>query len=118
MLEIVEQIADIVDGFAVILLVGGVLFAFSRCVLSLLRKPGNRPTTIRQLRIDMGQVILLALEILIVSDILHSIAHRTLQDLGMLAIIVAIRFALSFMLEREIEHLKREEDALKDREEA
>ncbi len=109
MMHVIEQIADLVDCFVVVLLVGGMIYAFGRAITMLVKKSKAPPIIIRNLRIGLGQVILLSLEILIVSDILHSIVHRTLQELGMLAMIVAIRFALSFMLEREIEHLRNEE---------
>ena len=54
---------------------------------------------------NLGQLILLALEVLIVSDILHSIAHRSLEDLGVLAVIVVIRILLAYFLDREMERL-------------
>ncbi|AVL53600.1 DUF1622 domain-containing protein [Roseobacter denitrificans] len=56
-------------------------------------------------RINLGQLILLALEILIVSDILHSIAHRTLEDLIVLGAIVVIRILLAYFLDRELSRL-------------
>ena len=47
-----------------------------------------------------------ALEVLIVSDLLHSIVARTLEEMVILAITVLTRIALSFILARELEELK------------
>ncbi len=58
-----------------------------------------------KLRLNLGQLILLALEVLIVSDILHSIAHRSLEDLGVLGAVVLIRILLAFFLDRELDRL-------------
>jgi uncharacterized membrane protein len=55
------------------------------------------------LRADLGRAILLGLELLVVADIIGTVAiEPTLQNLGVLAVIVAIRTALSFTLELEV----------------
>ena len=55
-------------------------------------------------RANLGRAILLSLEILIIADIIHTIAvEPTLENLGVLALIVAIRTFLSFALEVEID---------------
>jgi uncharacterized membrane protein len=55
-------------------------------------------------RANLGRAILLSLEILIIADIIHTIAvEPTLENLGVLAVIVAIRTFLSFSLEIEID---------------
>ncbi|QDU41210.1 hypothetical protein Mal4_55750 [Maioricimonas rarisocia] len=111
MLEVVEAIANAIDGLVVIMLVLGMLLSFARALQSLLAR--QRLTgTVRQLRVDLGQVLLLSLEVLIVSDILHSIVKRTLEEVGILAVVVIIRIALSYFLDREIEHLQAERDHL------
>ncbi len=62
-----------------------------------------------KVRIQLGAHILLGLELLISSDLLHSLASRSLEDLMVVAVIVVIRVALAFFLDREIRHLKEEE---------
>ena len=106
MSETIESIAEIIDGAVVVLLILGTLMAFSRALASTLASRGITDRVLRQLRIDLGQSLLLSLEVLIVSDILHSIGKRTLEELSMLAIIVAIRIALAFFLDRELEGLR------------
>jgi uncharacterized membrane protein len=55
------------------------------------------------LRADLGRGILLGLEFLVIADIIGTVAiEPTLQNLGVLAVIVAIRTVLSFALELEV----------------
>jgi uncharacterized membrane protein len=60
------------------------------------------------IRCQLGTYILLALELMIVADVIHSIVSRTWESLAILAGIVAIRTALSFFLGREIETVDRD----------
>jgi uncharacterized membrane protein len=55
------------------------------------------------IRCQLGTYILLALELMIVADIIRSIISRTWESVAMLAGIVAIRTAVSFFLGKEIE---------------
>ena len=99
-----EFIADIVDVGVIVLLAGGLCFLLVQCFE--LHRRGEKPQAIfLKLRLNLGQLILLALEVLIVSDILHSIAHRSLEDLGVLGAIVLIRILLAFFLDRELDRL-------------
>ena len=55
------------------------------------------------LRADLGRAILLGLELLVIADIIGTVAiEPTLKNLGVLAVIVAIRTFLSFALELEV----------------
>ncbi len=55
------------------------------------------------LRADLGRAILLGLELLVIADIIGTVAiEPTLQNLGVLAVIVVIRTFLSFTLELEV----------------
>ncbi len=55
------------------------------------------------LRADLGRAILLGLELLVIADIIGTVAiEPTLQNLGVLAVIVVIRTMLSFALELEV----------------
>ena len=55
------------------------------------------------LRADLGRAILLGLELLVIADIIGTVAIKpTLQNLGVLGVIVAIRTFLSFALELEV----------------
>lgn len=55
------------------------------------------------LRADLARAILLGLELLVIADIIRTVAiEPTLQNLAVLAVIVAIRTLLSFTLELEV----------------
>jgi uncharacterized membrane protein len=86
-------------GVAVLML--GALFAGCRFGVDLLRRGGDQAYS--RARTNLGRSILLGLEILIVADIIWTVAVRpTLDDLYVLVLIVFIRTFLSFALEVEI----------------
>ncbi len=87
---------------ALIMVVGGavVMLRYVRSVLS------NRPDRqdYHRLRSDLGRVILLGLEVLIVADIVRTIiVEPSLESVGALGAIVLIRTILSFSLDIEID---------------
>jgi uncharacterized membrane protein len=84
-----------------VLLVGAVLAggAFTKR----LRRGGAFPAAYDALRADLGRAILLALELLVIADIIGTLVlEPTLPALGILAAIVAIRTFLSFALELDV----------------
>ena len=85
----------------VVLLLGALLAAaaFSRR----LARHATFQDAYHGLRADLGRAILLGLELLVIADIIGTVAiEPTLQNLGVLAVIVAIRTLLSFALELEV----------------
>lgn len=60
-------------------------------------------------RRDLGRYILSGLEVLIVSDIIHTAVSMQLADLVFLGLLVIIRSAISYFLGREIEQIDRAE---------
>ena len=101
-----QLISDVAKGIeavgAGIMVVGGLL-ALGRYALSMLQ-PGASRDRYRVLRRQLGQAILLGLEVLIVGDIVRTIiVDPTLRSVGVLGMIVVIRIALSFSLEVEID---------------
>ena len=85
----------------------------SRAVAAQLGDPRER---YRRLRRQLGQAVLLGLEVLIVGDIIRTIiVDPTLMSVGVLGMIVAIRIVLSFSLEVEINrHVAVEPAALRE----
>jgi uncharacterized membrane protein len=84
-----------------VLLVGALLAggAFARR----LRRGGAFPAAYDALRADLGRAILLALELLVIADIIGTLVlEPTLSALAVLAVIVAIRTFLSFALELDV----------------
>ena len=65
----------------------------------------------RDVRCFLGNYILLSLEFMIVSDLIHSFLNPDLESLTELGILVAIRTAISFFLGREMEMVAAESKA-------
>ena len=61
---------------------------------------------IREMRLRLGSYILLALEFIIISDIIMTGISRNVDDLLALGLLVIIRIALSFFLGRELNEVK------------
>ncbi len=94
---------------ALILIFGAVRFTML-IAGELLARGGNPESGIfRHARVSLGGYILAALEFLIVADILFTILRRTLDELYILALLTAIRTALSWFLTRELRELRKDE---------
>ena len=86
----------------VLILIAGALVACVACGLRLVRGTGFEDAY-HLLRADLGRAILLGLEFLVIADIIGTVAvEPTLHNLGVLAVIIAIRTLLSFALELEV----------------
>ncbi len=85
----------------VVLVVGAVL----ACAAFFVRvgRGAGLSAAYHELRADLGRAILLGLEFLVIADIIGTVAvEPTLHNLGVLAVIIAIRTLLSFALELEV----------------
>jgi uncharacterized membrane protein len=92
----------VIELVGVVLLVAGALLSSAVFVLRMLRGVAFAEAY-HQLRADLGRAILLGLEFLVIADIIGTVAiEPTLQNLGVLAVIVTIRTLLSFALELEV----------------
>jgi uncharacterized membrane protein len=93
------QIGELVGVFV---LIAGAAFACAAFVVRMARRV-TFEDAYQKLRADLGRAILLGLEFLVIADIIGTVAvEPTLQNLGVLAVIVAIRTLLSFALEVEV----------------
>ncbi len=93
----------VTEMLAVLVLLGGITRAFVAGVRS--GHPAiDARTRFRAVRRRLGHSLLLALELLVVADILRTIAiEMTLRSLGILGALVVIRTFVSFAVEVEIE---------------
>ena len=106
-LELAAQIIDII-GIA-ILMIAAVRFLVRYVMLEVARVRGlDCVYRIRDLRLQLGSYILLALEFMIVSDVIHSALSRTMEEFLMLGLLVLIRTALSFFLGLELKEARGE----------
>ncbi len=105
-----EFAADIVDLIGIaILLIAAVRFLFHYAALEVARVRGLECVfQIRDLRLRLGSYILLALEFLIISDVIDSALSRTLDDFLILGVLVLIRSALSFFLSYDLKETRDE----------
>jgi uncharacterized membrane protein len=99
--DAISHVVDVVEGVGAAVMVLGALGAF---VLYTRRVRGDGERAYQQLRQDVGRVILLGLEVLIIADIIQTIVvEPSLDSVAVLGSIVVIRIVLSFSLEVEID---------------
>jgi uncharacterized membrane protein len=101
--DVISEVVKVVEsvGAAIMVLGGGA--ALVAAVPRMLRG-GSRQASYEILRRDLGQAILLGLEVLIVADIIRTIlVDATVTSVIVLGAIVLIRILLSFALDVEIE---------------
>jgi uncharacterized membrane protein len=98
--EVIARIGEGVDGAGVAVIVIGALFNACAAAVNLAQHEAG---VYRRFRQQLGQTILLGLELLVAGDIIRTVASKpTLISVAILASIVAIRTLLSFSLEVEL----------------
>jgi uncharacterized membrane protein len=101
--ETMEQVARGVEVIGIVTLVVGLVIALTRAGGVLLGSQGAEQAY-RVVRTVFGRSILLGLEFLVAADIIRTVAvEPSLENVGVLALIVLIRTFLSFSLEVEID---------------
>lgn len=101
--EVMEVTAQSFEAFGAAVLVLGLLWSLGLAVL-VWRRSRQGQEAYRVLRSAFGGVLLLGLEILVAADLIKTVAvATTIENVGVLGLIVLIRTFLSFSLEVEIE---------------
>lgn len=96
-----DLIGTAVDGVGVLVIVGGIVLASARMFWREAPDGETRFTVYRQ---DVGRAILLGLEFLVAGDIIRTVVVApTMDNVLVLAVIVAIRTFLSMSLQVELE---------------
>jgi uncharacterized membrane protein len=99
--DAISHVVDVVEGVGAAIMVVG---AVGAAVLYARQVGRGTERAYQQLRENLGRVILLGLEVLIVADIVRTIVVQpSLESVAVLGIIVVIRILLSFSLEVEID---------------
>lgn len=93
-----------------IMLVGMVRFLIGFLRAETGRDSRDRVRGINTERMELGRYILSALEVFIVSDIIHTVISLSLESLLFLGLLVLIRSAISYFLDREIAEIRRHLD--------
>ncbi len=104
-----EWVSDGLDILAiVIMLIGTARFVVGFAAAELARDRVERVRGLDFIRMQLGRYILAALELLIVSDIIHTALSLAFKDLLFLGLLVLIRSLISFFLDREIRDIRAE----------
>lgn len=100
-IQLFEFAGTLLEIAGVLAILAGALIATSLYVKS--AKAGGGEQAFAAYRADLGKGILLGLEFLVAADIVETVAvDPSWENVGTLAVIVAIRTFLSFTLEMEI----------------
>jgi uncharacterized membrane protein len=100
--ETMEQVARGVEVIGIATLVLGLVVALAQAARILIE--GRPEEAYRVVRTVFGRSILLGLEFLVAADIIRTVAvEPSLENVGVLGLIVLIRTFLSFSLEVEID---------------
>lgn len=91
-----------------IMLIGALRFTLGFAAAEFRRDAKERVEGIDLHRMELGRYILAALELLIVSDIIHTALSLELSDLLFLGLLVLIRSVISFFLDREMRDIREE----------
>jgi uncharacterized membrane protein len=108
---VLETMASVVELFAIVILLNGLLRFTRAYVVAELRwrDPEASAARLNGGRVDLSRYILAGLEVFIVSDIVRTVLSPTLEALAVLGALVAIRSAISFFLEREMREIAAQE---------
>lgn len=101
--EILEKIVIVVKSISVAVLIFGLISYLKDIAIVVFMKKSDE---IKIIKNKLGVIVLLGLEILIIADIVETIINPSFKDIALLAAIVAIRTAISYFLNKEIENTK------------
>lgn len=95
--------------FGILVIVTGVLFALTRYINFLYRRQMfTDGANINDIRMHLGRTLILGLEFIVAADLIGSTTTPDYYQVGLLAIIVAIRTLLTFSINRELIMLNKE----------
>ena len=101
-LRYLEQAGVAINLFAVAVIIAGFALAAARYTFGF-RKVDLDPN-FQQFKIQLGHALILGLELLVLADVIETITVTpTFQSLGVLAVLVVVRTAVSWTLTLEIE---------------
>jgi uncharacterized membrane protein len=100
--EIASLLALIVEGAAIMVVTFGALQALLR-VAGLVLRAGFPSSAVKPIWLGFAAWIVLSLEFALAADIIRTAIAPTWQDIGQLAAIAAIRTALNYYLEKDID---------------
>jgi uncharacterized membrane protein len=109
LVEALDWAAAAIDMASIaILLIGAGRFLAGWFGSEVARNPLDRVQRGNRARIELGRYILAALELFIVSDLIHVALSLKFSDLLFLGLLVVIRSITSFFLDRELAQLEKD----------
>lgn len=111
--EVLNYLPEIINLIGmVILLIGFVRSGLHYFKMELFRiqKKGDKFKMMGAIRSEMGLYILLALDFIIIADILNSMIYNDINSLITLAAIVLIRTFIGYFLEKEVKEIHTEQE--------
>lgn len=105
--EIFEYLADGIDIIGITILLYGFAKAIIRFIKVEFKKEefGIKVSSLQAIRCEIGIYILLALDFLIASDIIHTIFEMEMDQLLGLAIMIVVRTGIGYFLGKEIQEI-------------
>lgn len=101
-----EWLAIIADSVAVAVMLVGFVLATIKFLPTLVRATSiDSIREIQMIRCNLGTYLVFALELMIVSDLLHSVLSEKVEDLYFLTAIVVIRTVIAYFLGKEVQEL-------------
>lgn len=101
--EFASSIALIAELICVLIVAGGGAMTVVRVILALVQGKGHDQPTRRGIFVGFAGWIILALEFALAADIVRTAIAPTWDQIGQLAAIAAIRTALNYFLEKDVE---------------
>lgn len=105
--ESLEWVALAADGVAVVVILIGFALAVGKFVVAMPRAIApDAILGVAKIRCLLGAYLVFGLELMIVSDLLHSVLSRNIEDLYFLGAIVVLRTVIAYFLSQEIQELR------------
>lgn len=105
--KILTIIQHTVSVFGIVIIISGIIYAICRYGYFIskghITKHGEKLNTVR---LDLARFLLLGLEVIVAGDLIGSITTPDYYEVGILAIIVAIRTLLSYSISQELKTIK------------
>ena len=102
LVELIIDYALVLIDFVAVIIIGSAIFVTLIYFLKHFKKilDSNSLET-QTIRIRLGKMLLIGLDVLIAADVLKTIVHHGLVDLLVLAVIVSIRIVITWILSKE-----------------
>ena len=102
--EWLELIIDVSAALVMVAAFAGAFFSYVQ--IAFRSKRVDRIMKMQIVRCDLGVKLVFALELLIISDLLHTIVSRSMDDMIIVGALVLIRTVIGYFLNKEIEDIR------------